>query len=118
MTFRGGRNIAMKVPAHRWLHTVAFYEETLGLPVLQRQANSIAFEFGSQRLWIDRVDHLSRAEVWLEVVASDLAAAGARLVAADVPRCDAVEPLPDGFHGYWIVNPADVVHLVAATDDA
>ena len=82
------------------------------------QSATSLLEFGSQRLWIDRVDHLSRAEVWLEVVAGDLAAAGARLVAADVPRCDAVEPLPDGFHGYWIVNPADVVHLVAATDDA
>jgi catechol 2,3-dioxygenase-like lactoylglutathione lyase family enzyme len=117
MTFRGGHNIAMKVPTHRWKETVAFYEETLGLRVLQRKAQSVAFEFGAQRLWVDRVDHLSRAEVWLEVVTDDLAAAESRLVEANVQRCDAVEALPAEFEGYWIVNPADVVHLVARRED-
>ena len=29
MSYRGGRNIAMKVPPHRWDDTVAFYERTL-----------------------------------------------------------------------------------------
>jgi hypothetical protein len=117
MTFRGGRNIAMKVPPHRWAQTVAFYEQTLGLPVLRRETTTVAFEFGVQRLWVDRVEHLSQAEVWLEVLTGDVAEAETRLTAAQVTRCDDVESLPDGFAGFWIANPADVVHLVAASDD-
>ncbi|HET7203630.1 MAG TPA: hypothetical protein VFI92_09720 [Steroidobacteraceae bacterium] len=117
MNFRGGRNLALKVPPHRWDETVAFYEHTLGLAVRRREPASVAFEFGSNVLWIDRVEHLSRAEVWLEVVADDVTRAAAQLESAGVTRCDAVEALPEGFDGFWIVNPADVVHLVARTDD-
>lgn len=117
MTFRAGRNLAMKVPPHRWEETVAFYERTLGLPVRRREAASVVFDFGANVLWIDRVEHLSRAEVWLEVVADDVPGAAALLAKAGVVRCDAVEPLPEGFEGFWVVNPADIVHLVARTDD-
>ncbi|HET9694628.1 MAG TPA: hypothetical protein VFP48_09585 [Steroidobacteraceae bacterium] len=117
MSFRGGRNLAMKVPPHRWDETVAFYERTLGLPVRRREPASVAFEFGSNVLWIDRVEHLSQAEVWLEVVTDDIASAAAHLEMHDVARCDAVEALPEGFQGFWVVNPADVVHLVARSDD-
>lgn len=117
MSFRGGRNLAMKVPPHRWEETVAFYERTLGLPVHRREPASVAFDFGSNVLWIDRVEHLSRAEVWLEVVTDDVPSAATLLAAAGVARCDAVESLPAGFEGFWVVSPADVVHLVARTDD-
>ena len=117
MSFRGGRNIAMKVPPHRWDDTVTFYERTLNLPVRSREPASVAFEFGPSVLWVDRVEHLSRAEVWLEVIDDDVAAAAARLESQRVVRCDAVETLPTGFEGFWIVNPADVVHLVVRTED-
>ena len=52
MSFRGGRNIAMKVPPHRWEATVAFYERTLGLAGRRREHASVAFEFGPTVLWI------------------------------------------------------------------
>jgi catechol 2,3-dioxygenase-like lactoylglutathione lyase family enzyme len=117
MGFRGGRNIAMKVPPQRWEATVAFYERTLGLQVRRREAASIAFEFGPNVLWIDGVEHLSQAEVWLEVVTEDVAAARTHLDTAGTVRCDGVEPLPPGLDGFWIVNPADVVHLVADSED-
>ena len=117
MSFRGGRNIAMKVPPHRWEATVTFYEHTLGLAVRRREAASVAFEFGACVLWIDRADNVSQAEVWLELITDDVAAAGTRLDASQIVRCPAVEPLPEGFEGFWIANPADVVHLVASTED-
>ena len=62
MSYRGGRNIAVKVPPHRWEATVAFYERTLGLAVRRRESASVAF-------------------------------------------------------GFWIVNPADVVHLVTRREE-
>jgi hypothetical protein len=27
-------------------------------------------------------------------------------------RRDEIEPLPDGFKGFWIANPANIIHLV------
>jgi hypothetical protein len=35
---------------------------------------------------------------------------------AGVVRCDAIEPLPEGFKGGWIVNPANIVHMVREPD--
>jgi len=29
-----------------------------------------------------------------------------------VVRCDAIEPLPEGFQGFWIANSAGIVHLL------
>jgi len=29
-------------------------------------------------------------------------------------RCNEIEPLPEGFRGFWIADPAGIVHLVAA----
>lgn len=112
-TFRGGRNIALKPPAHQYQASVAFYRDVLGLEPLASHEQSEAFAFGSLVLWIDRMERLSQAEVWLEVVTGDVAAAEAWLEGAGVDRVDAVEPLPDGFRGFWIVNPAGLVHLVA-----
>ncbi|MDX1541751.1 MAG: hypothetical protein R3349_10145 [Geminicoccaceae bacterium] len=113
VAFRGGRNIALKTPAHQYQASVAFYRDVLRLRPLASHDQSEAFEFGPLVLWIDRMERLSQAEVWLEVVADDLAAAAAELDAAGVDRVDAIEPLPEGFQGFWIVNPAGLVHLLA-----
>ncbi|MEM7221478.1 MAG: hypothetical protein AAF495_00775 [Pseudomonadota bacterium] len=110
---RGGPNIAMKVPPHRFAATVAFYRDTLSLPVVGEKSDSIAFTFGPVRLWIDRVERISQAELWLELSTDDTAAAAKHLQRAGVARCDAVEPLPKGFDGFWIINPADIIHLVS-----
>ena len=55
--------------------------------------------------------------MWLEVIADDVAAASQHLADAATVRCDGIEALPPDLQGFWIVNPADVVHLVARTDD-
>lgn len=102
----------MKVPAKDFAATVAFYEDVVGLPVRGRDESSVTFEFGACQLWVDRVEHLTQAEVWLELQAGNLAAASEHLKKHAVTRCDEIEPLPDGLHAFWIKNPASVVHLV------
>jgi hypothetical protein len=116
-TFRGGRNIAIKVPPHEWEKTVAFYKETLGLSVIQELPEGIqtvVFEFGSNQLWVDRVEAMSQAEIWLEVIATDISAGANHLKSAGVARRDEIEPLD--FEGFWISSPAGIIHLVAGED--
>ena len=110
--FRGGRNIAMKVPPHLYDTTVRFYRDVIGLPVIERLAPSVVFEFGACRLWIDSVDGVSQAELWLELNTDDVSAAASHLESAGAVRRDEIEPLPEGFQGYWISSPASIIHLV------
>ena len=114
LSFSGGRNIAMKVPPHLWDVTVRFYRDVLGLKQVGTEAPGVVFEFGANRLWIDRVDGISHAEVWLELTTDDVDGASEHLRAAGVVRRDEIEPLPDGFSGFWIANPAGIIHLVAS----
>lgn len=107
----GGVDIAMKVPAHQFQATVAFYRDVIGLKPTAK-APEIGFELGPVKLWIDSADKLSQAEVWLELFTDDFDTAARSLAAAGVVRCDAIEALPEGFRGGWIVNPANIVHLV------
>lgn len=111
--FQPGRNIAMKVPPHQFETTVAFYRDVLGLPHIESYERSECFWFGSIRLWIDRVDRLSQAEIWLEIQSDDTDKAARALEAAGVVRCDEIEPLKASFDGFWIANPAGIVHLIS-----
>jgi hypothetical protein len=115
--FAGGHNIAMKVPPHQYEQTIRFYRDVAGLTPIERLAPVVVFEFGGNQLWIDRVPGLSQAEIWLEFAVADATAAAEQLRAADVVRCDEIEPLPDGFRGFWILNPASIVHLVSQHDE-
>jgi catechol 2,3-dioxygenase-like lactoylglutathione lyase family enzyme len=115
--FEAGRNIALKVPPHQHEATVAFYRDVLGLPAIDRDG-AVGFAFGPMQLWIDRVPAMSQAELWLEVVTDDTAAAARHLEAAGVARCDAIEPLGAGFDGFWIASPSQIVHLVDAKQGA
>jgi catechol 2,3-dioxygenase-like lactoylglutathione lyase family enzyme len=110
--FEGGRNIAMKIPPHQFDETVRFYREVIGLKEVAELAPSVVFEFGANRLWLDRVETLSQAEVWLELRAGDTRSATKHLEAQRVVRCDPIERLPPDFDGCWILNPAGIVHLV------
>jgi len=116
--FRGGPNIAIKTPPGDYIRTVMFYRDTLGLEVLSEDERSVSFSFGANRLWIDRVETLSQAEVWLEVVAGDVKSAEDRLGRDGVRRCDEIERLPLDFDGFWISNPAGIVHLVASPEES
>lgn len=111
-TFRGGRNIAMKVPAHQFEATVEAYRQ-IGIPILERSASTVSFEFGPIRLHVDRVTNLSQAEIWLEFIATDALASADRLARAGFVRCDDVEVLPADFTGFWVTSPSSIVHLVA-----
>jgi hypothetical protein len=85
----------------------------LGLPHIESYERSECFWFGSIRLWIDRVDRLSQAEIWLEIQSDDTDKAARALEAAGVVRCDEIEPLKASFDGFWIANPAGIVHLIS-----
>jgi hypothetical protein len=118
-TFAGGRNIAMKVPPHLWDATVQFYQDVVGLKVIEHAPTvppSVGFEFGANQLWIDRVDRLSQAEVWLELTTDDVKGAAPHLKAAGIVRRDEIEPLPESFEGFWIQNPASIIHIVKKPD--
>jgi hypothetical protein len=116
--FTGGRNIAMKVPPHLYHDTLRFYRDVAGLPVIEHLAPSVVFEFGAGRLWIDSVDGLSQAEVWLELNTDNVAAAASTLQASGVVRRDEIEALPEGFEGFWISSPASIIHLVCRDTDS
>lgn len=106
----------MKVPPHQYEATVAFYRDVLRLAPLVDHAPAVGFEFGPMKLWIDRVESISRSEVWLEVLTDDVQSAAEVLGSHGVVRCDPIEPLPAGMKAFWILNPASVVHLVCQTD--
>jgi predicted enzyme related to lactoylglutathione lyase len=112
----GGIDIAMKVPPHQYQATIGFYRDVIGLKTATDKAPAIAFELGPNRLWIDESPGMSQAEIWLELFSEDFEAAAAHLERAGVTRCDAIEPLPQGFRGGWIMNPASVVHMVREPD--
>lgn len=116
-TFHPGRNIAMKVPAHEYGRTVAFYRDTLALKELTpRDADdeqTPRFAFGDKVLWLDCVAGLSQAEIWLEIVTDDLDAASTYLQQQQCARRDEIEPLPEGFRAFWIASPANIIHLIS-----
>jgi len=114
--FAGGHNIAIKVPPHVYEATVQFYRDVLGLKPLTNHLPAVGFEFGANQLWIDQADGLSQAEIWLEIVSPDIPAAAEHLKVASVVRRDEIEPLPEGYEGFWIASPASIIHMVAKPD--
>ena len=116
-TFKPGDNIAIKVPPHQYEQTVSFYRDTLGLEPINGPSpdayDSVSLRFGDKKLWIDKIDSLSQAEIWLEIQTDDIDAAAAHLEKANIVRRDEIEPLPDGFNGFWISSPAQIIHLVS-----
>ena len=110
--YRGGNNVAMKLPPHHFDGAVKFYRDTLGLKVSDHGESKLV-EFGPIRLWLDPCPQFSQTELWLEVVSSNSDAAEKDLGDKKVVRCDPIEKLPEGFRGFWITSPADIVHIVS-----
>jgi hypothetical protein len=52
----------------------------------------------------------------LELFTPDFDKAAEHLRKAGVSRCDPIEPLGEEFRGGWILNPANIVHLVREAD--
>jgi hypothetical protein len=113
--FRGGRNIALKVPAHQFDATIESYR-ALKIPIRSRTESSVCFEFGPIWLHVDRVTHLSQAEIWLEFITTDVAASADVVARAGFVRCDEVEALAEDFDAFWVSSPASIVHLVAGEE--
>lgn len=103
-----GKNIAIKVPLHKWDETVAFYRDRVKLSVTKELPNSVAFSFGSMTLWIDKVEKQSQVDVWLELLTDEPDKA---LQTLESPMRDELEPLDD-VNGHWTSDPAGVVLLV------
>jgi len=114
--FEPGSNIAIRVPVYQYNRTVMFYKEVLGLTALDiaypDQYESIAFEFGGQNLWIDSAAGLSQSETWLEMKTDNVIQAAEYFNERRVMRRDDIEaPLKD-INGFWISNPASIIHLI------
>jgi catechol 2,3-dioxygenase-like lactoylglutathione lyase family enzyme len=114
--YAGGRNIAIKVPPHQYEDMVRFYKNILGLKPLDNHPPAVGFEFGANQLWIDRVPGMSQAEIWLELATPDIPGAAEHLEKAGVVRRDEIEPLPEGYEGFWIASPSSIIHMVAKPD--
>jgi hypothetical protein len=110
--YRGGLNISLKLPPDVFGATLAFYRDTLRLPVLEQFSPGHVFQFGPNNLWLDQIEGLSKPELWLEIITTNTAAAKEHLAAQGIVRCDEVEALPAGFDGFWVRSPSSVVHLV------
>lgn len=122
--FRGGHNLAMKLPKAQFEATVAFYRDALNLEVTEvpsaslegTVAQSMRVQFGPVTLWLDRVDNYAHAEVWLELLTDDVKTATQHLTQHGVPTQDELEAFPAGLQAHWISNPAGIPHIVRHPD--
>ncbi|NNH68521.1 VOC family protein [Nocardia uniformis] len=123
--FRGGNNIAMKLPKAQFDRTVAFYRDVLGMEVTDDSGEAIAegvvqsaaIRFGPVTLWLDRVDNYAHADLWLELFTDDVDRATEYLATHGIPVQDELEPLPSGMNAHWISNPVGVPHIVRLSDN-
>ena len=113
--FAAGVNVAMKLPERLYEDTLAFYRDTLGMPVLEERDDGALVQFGPIRLHLDRLPRQSQTDIWLQVVTPDTAAAAQHLARHGIEPCNEVEPLPKRFDGFWIASPSSTIHLVVAS---
>ena len=114
--FTGGVNIAIKVPPHQYDETFAFYRDTLQLTLIEEEPEGAIFQFGPVQLWLDKAPQLSHAETWLELITNDTQSARAFLKNNGVPIRTDLEQMPDDFDGFYIHDPAGIVHLVVSEE--
>src|SRR5260370_1526719 len=116
--FPGGGNFAIKCPSHTYDQTVAFYRDTLGLPLIEEEADGCIFQFGPNRLWIDKVPNLSHPDIWLELETNDTEAAASFLKVNGITRRDEIEQLREDFDSVFVSAPNGVTHLIIGTEEA
>lgn len=117
LRFSAGRNIAIKVPSHKYSRTVEFYKDVFGFPIIDRGPGSVIYQFGDKRLWIDSEEQISQAEMWLEIATNNVESAEKHLKKNGVVHRNRIEKLPEGFEGFWITNPTEIIHLVSSDRD-
>ena len=114
--FRGGMNIAMKIPKHLYDQTIAFYRDILGFELTKEESEfipeSYSCQYGQIKLWFDRMDSYAQTDVWMDLETDDIAVAREYLKNHQVPFRNELEKLPADFKANWISNPAGLVMLV------
>lgn len=119
--FKGGPNIALKIPKSKYDKTVAFYRDTLKFDVKEIAisnnptiSRSHKVTFGNNTLWLDCIDNYTRTETWLELNTEDVEEATAYLRQNGTETCDEIEKIPAGTH--WITDPAGNVFILKQPD--
>ncbi|MFD2595077.1 VOC family protein [Sphingobacterium griseoflavum] len=121
INFRGGPNIAMKIPPGDYEKTVAFYRDILLFDVEEVPIDhptvlaTHKLRFGETILWLDCVEGVTQGQLWLELQTTDVDRATAYLQTNDVQTCDDIEKISPGMH--WIKDPAGTVLLVKKLDN-
>src|SRR5688500_10402636 len=117
INFRGGVNIAIKIPKSKYEETVNFYREILKLQVTEKPiknptvSRTHEVKFGNNTVWLDCVDNYTHSEVWLELNTPDVKQATEYLQRKGVSTCDELEEIPADTH--WIMDPAGTVFILA-----
>jgi len=106
--FKGGNNIALKIPKFKYNETVHFYKEVIKLPYLGFISESHAFQFGDNTLWLDCMENYSQADVWLEIQTDNMKAAETYLHENHINRRDEIE-LHENSDGYWVSDPCGTI---------
>ena len=110
--FAAGDSIAMKIPAAEYERTVEFYRDVIGLPVINDTPGSLVLAFGDKQLWLDRIDHFERTEIWLEIKTDNAAGARDLLLESGVVEPDDVQSQGGRDTGFWVSAPNRMIHLV------
>lgn len=114
--FKGGVNIAIKIPKRKYEKTVAFYRDVLKLDVAEQAienptvSRTHKVKFGDNAVWLDCVDNYAHSEVWLELKTNAIDAATAYLKRQGTEACDELEKIPKDMH--WITDPAGTVFIL------
>jgi predicted enzyme related to lactoylglutathione lyase len=115
--FRGGVNIAIKIPKSKYERTVAFYRDILKLDVTEKPikhptiSRTHQVKFGNNIVWLDCVDNYTHSETWLELNTPDVDRSTAYLKSQGVDTCDELEEIPENTH--WIMDPAGTVFILS-----
>lgn len=114
--FDGGVNVAIKIPLDRYDQTVGFYQHILGFELTpyfhENTGQSHYCRFGTLTLWLDRVDHFSQTDIWLELNTDNIESARTYLSENGVNFRPELEELPADFKGNWLSDPAGVVMIL------
>ena len=114
--FKGGVNIAIKIPKSKYEQTVIFYKDILNLKVEEKPitnptvSRTHEVKFGNNIVWLDCVDNYTHSEVWLELKTPDVGNAVEYLQSKGINTCDELEQIPENMH--WIMDPAGTVFIL------
>lgn len=110
--FSGGQNIALRIPPQSFDDRLRFCRGPLWLWQLNDFLPSRVVEFESVPLWPDPVETITQTDVCLALRTPDTKNATAHPERSNMARCDAVESLPEGFDGFRISGPGNIVQPV------